>query len=203
MRDPRAYPAPVRAIGSTHSTTGCVTADGGTLVDMTAMNRIIAIGDDTVTAEAGALYIDVADALRERNLQFFVNVEIGNFTLGSAACCGTKEASFVPDEFGQVGSYVVAHAAGDAGRRVRSRSAECHPRSLQLMRSSYGLLGIVYEVTLRVKPLQAHGRQAPHRAPGPAGARATGAGARSTSRHVLRLSLHQPGGHRAARLPSQ
>src|SRR5215467_9366262 len=150
---PDCYPSPVRAIGSTHSTTGCGVADGGTLVDMTGMCRIIGIGNDTVTAEAGALYIDVADALRRRNLQFFVNVEIGNLTLGSAACCGTKEASF-RGEFGQVCSYVMAiKLVTAAGKLIEI--TEDHPRLLQLMRSSYGLLGIVYEVTFRVKPLQA------------------------------------------------
>jgi len=150
---PDCYPSPVRAIGSTHSTTGCGVADGGTLVDMTGMNRIIAIGNGTVTAEAGALYIDVAEALRQRNLQFFVNVEIGNLTLGSAACCGTKEASF-RDELGQVCSYVIAmKLVTPSGQLIEV--TDKHSRLLQLMRSSYGLLGIVYEVTFRVKPLQA------------------------------------------------
>ena len=153
MRDRRAYPGPVRAIGSTHSTTGCIAADGGTLVDMTAMNRIVAMDGETVTAEAGALYIDVANALRARDLQFFVNVEIGNLTLGSAACCGTKEASFAPDEFGQVGSYVIGmRMVTPSGRLVEITRR--HRRLLQLMRSSYGLLGLVYEVTLRVKALR-------------------------------------------------
>ena len=88
---PDCYPSPVRAIGSTHSTTGCGVADGGTLVDMTGMCRIIGIGNDTVTAEAGALYIDVADALRRRNLQFFVNVEIGNLTLAAPPAAARRK----------------------------------------------------------------------------------------------------------------
>jgi FAD/FMN-containing dehydrogenase len=150
---PDCYPSPVRAIGSTHSTTSCGAADGGTLVDMTGMNRIIAIGSDTVTAEAGALYIDVAEALRQRNLQFFVNVEIGNLTLGSAACCGTKEASF-KGELGQVCSYVIAMKLVTPSGGLIEVTHD-YPRLLQVMRSSYGLLGIVYEVTFRVKPLQA------------------------------------------------
>src|SRR5262245_48958421 len=150
---PDCYPTPVRAIGSTHSTTDCGVADGGTLVDMTGMNRILHIGEDTVTAEAGALYLDVADALRERNLQLFVNCEIGNLTLGSAACCGTKEASF-KGEFGQVCSYAIAVKLVTASGAL-IEVTEDHPRVLQLMRSSYGLLGIVYEVTFRVKPIQA------------------------------------------------
>ncbi len=150
---PDCYPSPVRAIGSTHSTTACGAADGGTLIDMTGMNRIIAIGNDTVTAEAGAIYIDVAEALRERGLQFFVNVEIGNLTLGSAACCGTKEASF-KGELGQVCSYVIGMKLVTPSGCLIDLTNDC-PGLLRVMRSSYGLLGIVYEVTFRVKPLQA------------------------------------------------
>ena len=81
MRDETRYPAPVRATGSNHSTTACATADGGTLVVMERFDRIIDIGEDTVTAQAGALYIDVAAALEERGRQLFVNVELGNHIL--------------------------------------------------------------------------------------------------------------------------
>lgn len=107
MKDSETYPSPVRAVGSNHSTTPCGVADNGTLVDMRKMNRIIEIRSDSVTAEAGALYIDVNLELQKHNLQFNVNLELGNLTIGSAACGGTKDAS-MPGEFGQVCSYASA-----------------------------------------------------------------------------------------------
>ena len=92
VADPVTYPSPVRAHGSRHSTTLCGGADGGTVVDMRKLDRILRIGPDTVTVEAGALYIDVAKELEKRDLQFYVNIEVGNLTIGSAACCATKDA---------------------------------------------------------------------------------------------------------------
>ncbi|MDA9983154.1 FAD-dependent oxidoreductase [Gammaproteobacteria bacterium] len=65
MRDKEHYPAPVRAVGSNHSTTHCETADGGTVVVMKKLNRIIGIGEDTVTTQGGTLYIDTALALEK------------------------------------------------------------------------------------------------------------------------------------------
>ena len=48
----------------------------------------------TVTAKAGALYIDVAEELEAcYKLQFHVNVEFGHLSTGSAACGDTKDAS--------------------------------------------------------------------------------------------------------------
>src|SRR4029453_15012579 len=88
-----------------HSTSPCGTADGGTLIRMSQMNSILEITGDTVTAQGGALYIDVAEELAKHNLQFYVNTEIGSLSVGSAACCGTKDAS-MPGEFGQVNSYI-------------------------------------------------------------------------------------------------
>src|SRR5215210_4946080 len=82
VQDTEKYPSPIRAVGSNHSTTPCGVAGNGTVVVMRKMNRILNIGTDTVTAEAGALYIDVAKELQKHNLQFFVNVEIGNLTIG-------------------------------------------------------------------------------------------------------------------------
>jgi FAD/FMN-containing dehydrogenase len=73
LRDCKRYPSPVRAVGSLHSMTECGMAEGGTAVLMREMNRILAIGPETVTAEAGALYIDVAKELQKHGLQFYVN----------------------------------------------------------------------------------------------------------------------------------
>lgn len=150
MQDAETYPAPVRAIGSNHSTTQCAVANGGTVVDMTAFNQILEIGSDTVTAQAGALYIDVAQALREKGLQFFVNVELGNLSLGSAACGGTKDAS-MPGEFGQVCSYAISLKMVTAQGELIEINEE-QPELLRIARSSYGLFGIVYAVTFRVRP---------------------------------------------------
>ena len=55
LKDPTKYPSPVRAIGSNHSTPPCGVADGGTLIKMSNMNRILDISSNTVTAQAGAL----------------------------------------------------------------------------------------------------------------------------------------------------
>jgi FAD binding domain/D-arabinono-1,4-lactone oxidase len=152
MRNSEAYPSPVRAVGSNHSTTPCGAADDGTLVVMRYMNRILNIGPDTVTAEAGALYIDVAKELQQHSLQFHVSTEIGSLSLGSGACCGTKDAS-MSDEFGQVCSYAIAMKMVTPSGEV-VEVTEAQPELLQAMRSSYGLFGIVYEVTFRVKPLR-------------------------------------------------
>jgi FAD/FMN-containing dehydrogenase len=150
MKDPAKYPAPVRAIGSNHSTSACGAADGGTLIRM-KMNRILKIDADTITVEAGARHIDMARELEKRNLQFYVNTEIGNLTAGSAACCGTKDASF-PGEYGQVGSYVIrVKLVLPSGELLEVTEAE--PELMQKVRSSYGLFGIVYEVTFRVREL--------------------------------------------------
>ena len=155
VRDPQRFPSPVRAVGSNHSTTRCGVADQGTVVAMTQMNQILEINHDemTVTAQAGALYIDVAHQLLEHNLQFYVNVELGNLTLGSAACGGTKDAS-MPGEYGQVCSYAVGiKLVTDSGGRMEV-TEENDPELMRVMRSSYGLFGILYEVTFKVKQLR-------------------------------------------------
>ncbi|MGH9432710.1 MAG: FAD-binding oxidoreductase [Terriglobia bacterium] len=152
MKDSGKYPSPVRAVGSNHSTARCGAVEGGTLIQMTKLNQILNITNDTVTAQAGALYIDVAQQLEKRGLQFYVNTEIGNLTVGSAACSGTKDGS-MPGEYGQVGSYVIAVKmvlpSGDL-----LTVDESQPELLQKVRSSYGTFGIVIEATIRVRPIQ-------------------------------------------------
>jgi hypothetical protein len=152
LKDPGRYPAPVRAVGSNHSTTRCGVADSGTLIRMSGLNRILEIGADSVTAEGGAIYIDIAHELQKHNLQFYVNTEIGSLSVGSAACAGTKDAS-MPGEYGQVGSYItrikMVLPSGDL-----LEVTEGQPELMQMVRSSYGLFGVVYEATFKVRPIQ-------------------------------------------------
>lgn len=152
MKDEAQFPSPVRGIGSNHSTTFCTVSDGGTAVCMTRhFNRILAINDDTVIVQAGAILIDVAEELRKHGKQFHVNLEIGCLSIGTAACGGTKDSS-MPGEFGQCNSYAIGmKLVTPSGELIEIN--EDQPELLRVARSSYGLFGIVYEVTFRVRPV--------------------------------------------------
>ena len=142
----------MRAVGSNHSTAACGVADGGTLIRM-KMNRILSIGPDTPHRRGRRHSPRHGEGPRGKGLQFYVNTEIGNLSAGSAACAGTKDASF-PGEYGQVGSYVSGSQDGAAQRRPpRSHGSRHSPDLMQNVRSSYGLFGIVYEVTYKIRPL--------------------------------------------------
>jgi FAD/FMN-containing dehydrogenase len=152
IKDPAKYPSPLRPTGSGHSTTACASVEGGTLLKMSNMNRILSITGDSVTAQAGALYIDIAQELEKQGLQFHVNTEIGNLSAGSAACCGTKDGS-MPGEYGQVGSYVTGLKMVLPSGDILTVN-ESQPDLLRQVRSSYGTFGIVTEATFRVRPIQ-------------------------------------------------
>ncbi|NJO13157.1 MAG: FAD-dependent oxidoreductase [Gammaproteobacteria bacterium] len=76
LENAKAFPAPVRAVGANYSQTRCAVADGGTIIDMTAMNRILEINERWVRVQAGAQFIDVAAALEQRGLQLPVNPDL-------------------------------------------------------------------------------------------------------------------------------
>jgi hypothetical protein len=153
LRDTARYPSPVRAMGSCHSLTPCFATDG-TLIDMRGMDRVVNIdaSKNTFTAQAGLQIVKASDALRERELQFFTNIEIGNMTLGAAATNHSKDA-LDGVEFGQFSSYATkikwVTPAGEL-----AEVDESNPELLKKVRCSYGLCGVVYEVTFRVKPIE-------------------------------------------------
>lgn len=155
LRDQNQYPSPVRAVGSYHSLTPCASSDG-TMLNMSKMNRIVKLdtAKGVFTAQAGLQFIEASRALRKSEMQFMTNIEIGNMTLGSAACCQTKDA-LDGVELGQVNSYVTAMKWVTPSGELAEASEESNPELMRKMRASYGLAGVVYEVTFRVKPLEA------------------------------------------------
>ena len=151
LKDSTTYPSPVRAVGSNHSTASCGVADGGTLIRM-KMKNILSISPAALVVEAGITHLEMARALQAQGLQFYVNTEIGSLSAGSAGCAGTKDASF-PGEYGQVGSYVTAVKMVLPSGDLLEVDEATQPDLMQKVRSSYGLFGIIYEVTYQVRAL--------------------------------------------------
>ncbi len=154
LRDTNKYPAPVRAMGSNHSLTPCA-ASTGTIIDMSGLKAIVTIDEQamTLTAQAGLQLVEASRELRKKKLQFLLNIEIGNITLGSAACCQTKDA-LDGVELGQLNSYVTSIKWVSPSGTLEEASTAKNPERLPLIRASYGLAGVVYEVTFKIKPLE-------------------------------------------------
>ena len=154
LRQPDRYPSPVRAMGSNHSLTPCA-ASTGTIIDMSGLKAIVKIDRTamTLTAQAGLQLVDAAAVLRKEKLQFLLNIEIGNITLGSAACCQTKD-SLDGVDLGQLNSYVTSIRWVSPSGTLEEASTDKNPELLPFIRASYGLAGVVYEVTFKIKPLE-------------------------------------------------
>jgi hypothetical protein len=152
LMDVRRYPSPVRPVGSGSSTTRCVTAAGGTQVDLSTMNRVLKIERDRVTVQPGISLTELADVLSDEGLELVGGFDLADRTVGGAVSAAGLEASMAGD-VGQFASHVVQlKVVSPNGRKfvVDEKTKSL----LALMRLSYGLLGIVYEVTLRVRPVQ-------------------------------------------------
>ena len=154
MTDRTRFPAPVRPAGSMHSTARMNGDAGGTMVDMKSMNSILSIDAESVTVQAGVNYLTVSRALQERGLQFHITTEIGNVTLGAMATAATKDSSF-PGGWGQISSYVESMRFVTPQGEIREIDERDNPDEMQLMRSSYGLFGIVFELTIKARPTTA------------------------------------------------
>ena len=148
VRDPT-FPSPVRALGELHSLNESIET-AGTAVFMTHFSRIDEpdLVKRRVTVGGGVRMIDLKNVLKRHGLQLPVVPEIGNATAGSVACCGTKDSSLGPTGRGQISSTVVAVRLVRPDGRTEHVTDEA---ALRLIRSSYGLLGIVYEVTFEVE----------------------------------------------------
>jgi FAD/FMN-containing dehydrogenase len=148
----KTYPTPVRIVGADYSQTRCVGGDGGTTVDTSALNKIIEFGENTVRAQAGVRIGTLAQALAERGQELALTPEIGHISLGALAVTTCPQASYQPG-VAQLSSLVSElKLITPQGRQmtVTERDGDL----MRVLRSSFGLLGVVHEVVLRVQPMQ-------------------------------------------------
>jgi len=149
----KSYPTPVRAVGADYSQARCVGGDGGTVVDMGGIDKILEFGDGFVRAQAGVRVGTLVRALTERGLELPLTPEIGNISLGALAMTTLPQASF-QEGMAQLSSCVLEmKLITPQGKQmvVTDKDREL----MRVLRSSFGLLGIVHEVALRVVPMQA------------------------------------------------
>lgn len=144
------YPPPLRAVGELHSLNECFVTEGTVIFmkhfqafEYNPVNRTVSVG-------AGMRMIDLKNKLKKLGLQLEVVPEIGNATAGSVACCGTKDSSLKQGP-GQISSCVVAVRMITADGSDVYATQERDPDWLRAIRSSYGLFGVIYEVTFAVQ----------------------------------------------------
>jgi FAD/FMN-containing dehydrogenase len=145
------YPSPVRMVGADYSQTRCVGADGGTTVDTAGLSKILEFGETFVRAQAGVRVGTLVQALAERGLELPLTPEMGQISLGAAAVTTLPQASFDAG-VAQLSSCVVEiKMITPQGKQmvVTERQRDL----MRVLRSSFGLLGAVHEVVLRVRPM--------------------------------------------------
>jgi len=149
----KVYPTPVRMVGADYSQTRCVGGDGGTTVDTGGLDRILEFGEDSVRAQAGVRVGTLVRALAERGLELPLTPEMGQISLGAVAVTTLPQPSYEAG-MAQLSSCVTEiKVITPQGKQMVVTERE---RDLmRVLRSSFGLLGVVHEMVLRVRPISA------------------------------------------------
>ena len=144
---------PVRVRGAGSASTDCNESPKGTVIQTNGLNKIIRIDNynHTVTAEAGVRLGALVEALAEHGLELIGNHDQMERTLGGALaspCMGPG----IGDQAGYLSSQVMNMKVVTVGGKVMNIS-EQKQHLLAAFRMSYGMLGVICEATLRVRPI--------------------------------------------------
>jgi FAD/FMN-containing dehydrogenase len=147
----KTYPGPVRIVGADYSQTRCVGGDGGTTVDTSALDKILDFGETTVRAQAGVRVGTLVQALAERGQELPLTPEMGHISVGAMAVTTCPQPSYEAG-VAQLSSLVTElKLITPQGKQITV--AERDRDLMRVLRSSFGLLGVVHEVVLRVQPM--------------------------------------------------
>lgn len=154
IMDCKTYPTPVIAVGSMHSVTPCLVNNGGTIISVSNMNKIIGLvgsGDQAVVkVETGVKLVDLHKWLAEKGYELSFSPEIGDATVGSLVVTTSKDSSI--DGLGYLSALVCDVTYVDDQGNLVSLSQKESERLVEFT-CSYGLMGIVVEVGLVCRKL--------------------------------------------------
>ncbi len=144
---------PIRPQGAGSSATDCNVTTSGTAVKMSGLDQVIRIDTHnlTVTAEAGVRLGELVAELAAEGLELIGNFDQTERTLGGAVaspCMGPGIGSNASMLSTQV---ISLKAITPNGKLMKVGNTQRH--LLSAFRLSYGMLGVIYEVTLRIRPI--------------------------------------------------
>ena len=147
------YAAPFRPMGAASSSTDCNHSSGGTIIDMTAFDQVLEIDLDnyTVTVQAGIRLGVLAEALAQEGLELAGSYDLLDRTVGGAIA-GVCMGPSIADDGAFFASQLVALKIVTPEGSKAKISAD-NKTLLRAFRLSYGMLGVIYEATLRVRPI--------------------------------------------------
>jgi glycolate oxidase len=147
-------PLPIRPQGAGTASTHCNISESGTTLKMTSMNRIVHIDsyNHTVTAEAGVRLETLVRELAEHGLELIGGYDLQGRTVGgaiSAPCYGPS--------IGSNGGFFASHVIAMRLVLANGELLRIEPEQKDLLaafRMNYGTLGVLYEATMRVRPIR-------------------------------------------------
>ncbi len=155
------YPAPYRPMGAGSAATDCNDCSVGTVIDMTAFDDIVDIDayNHRITVQAGARIGQVVDALAVHGMELEGSHDLMNRTVGGAVAGGCIGPAIGADG-SLFGSQVLGmKAVTPDGQLLVADIGQ--QKILSILRLSYGMLGVIHEVTLKARPIM--GFSATHR----------------------------------------
>ncbi len=146
-------PTPIRIRGSGSASTDCNDNVAGTIVETVGLDRILKIDNyyHTVTVEAGVRLGTLVSELAKQGLELDGNIDQMERTVGGAVaspCMGPGIGSRAAYLSSQAISMKLVTATGKVMKVTPQQK-----HLLNTTRLSYGMLGAIYEVTLRVRPI--------------------------------------------------
>ena len=152
LTNPRQFPTPIRPVGSNSASTRCTHTQTGTALDMTAMNKLLKLTTETVTVQAGMRLCDLTERLAADGFELIGGYEFPDRTVGGAISSGSLTAA-IPDEGGHLASSV-RHITMITAKGKKLEIGENLRDLMRLARLSYGLLGVICLVELRIRPIR-------------------------------------------------
>jgi len=146
--------APFRPMGANSSATECTSSSAGTVINVSALTQIrnIDTSANTVTVQAGVRIGHLAMMLAREGLELAGGHDHMSRTIGGAVAGGCIGPAFGDDSAFFASQVKSMRLVTPAGKAIEIRGDQ--KNLLHTFRLSFGMLGVIFEVTLRVRPIR-------------------------------------------------